>query len=64
MDLKKLEAWFVTGSQGLYGKETLQKVAEHSQEIARGLADAAPMPVSVVAKPVVTGPEGIRALCM
>jgi len=33
-DLKKLEVWFVTGSQHLYGPETLRKVAEHSKEIA------------------------------
>ncbi|HTZ52602.1 MAG TPA: L-arabinose isomerase, partial [Spirochaetia bacterium] len=50
-DLKKLEVWFVTGSQGLYGKETLDKVAEHSREIAREL-DASPLlPVRVVFKP-------------
>ena len=35
IDLKKLEAWFVTGSQVLYGKEVLDTVAQHSQEIAR-----------------------------
>ena len=35
IDLKKLEVWFVTGSQHLYGEETLNKVAEHSQVIAK-----------------------------
>jgi L-arabinose isomerase len=40
--LKQFEVWFVTGSQHLYGPETLKKaVAEHSQEIARAL-NAAP----------------------
>ena len=33
-DLKPFEVWFVTGSQHLYGEETLKQVAEHSQEIA------------------------------
>ena len=33
-DLKQLEVWFVTGSQHLYGEETLKQVAEHSQQIA------------------------------
>jgi len=62
-DLKKLEVWFVTGSQGLYGKETLDKVAEHSREIAREL-DASPLlPVRVVFKPVVTSPEAILSVC-
>lgn len=59
----EVEVWFVTGSQHLYGPETLEKVAEHSREIAAAL-DASPrIPVRVVFKPVVTTPEGIRALC-
>ncbi|HET6723488.1 MAG TPA: hypothetical protein VFH07_12100, partial [Chitinophagaceae bacterium] len=29
-ELKKLEVWFVTGSQDLYGEETLKQVAKHS----------------------------------
>ncbi len=56
IDLKQLEAWFVTGSQGLYGKETLDKVAEHAREIARELSASAAIPVTVVFKPVVTLP--------
>ncbi|HVO40693.1 MAG TPA: L-arabinose isomerase [Spirochaetia bacterium] len=63
IDLKKLEAWFVTGSQTLYGKEVLDTVAEHSREIAKALSSSASIPVSVVFKPVVTGPEGILQLC-
>jgi L-arabinose isomerase len=38
-NLKQLEAWFITGSQHLYGEETLRQVAEHSQQIARALND-------------------------
>ena len=34
INLKKLEVWFITGSQDLYGDETLQKVAENSKTIA------------------------------
>ena len=63
IDLKQLEAWFVTGSQGLYGKETLDKVAEHSREIARGLSASGAIPMKVVFKPVVTTPDGILELC-
>ena len=29
--LKKYEVWFVTGSQSMYGEETLRQVAEHSK---------------------------------
>ncbi|MFZ2260987.1 MAG: hypothetical protein WAV52_09665, partial [Luteococcus japonicus] len=28
------EIWFLTGSQGLYGPETLEQVAEQSQAVA------------------------------
>ena len=35
------EVWFLTGSQGLYGAETLRQVAAHSQQIAQVLDDAA-----------------------
>ncbi len=33
IDLKKQEVWFVTGSQHLYGEETLKQVAEHSEQL-------------------------------
>src|SRR5215510_15917441 len=64
MDLKKLEVWFVTGSQHLYGEETLKKVAEHSTDIAKGLSGSAAIPVRVVFKPVVKTPDEIYKVCM
>ena len=63
IDLKQLEAWFVTGSQHLYGKETLEKVAQHAQEIARGLSASPAIPVKIVFKPVVTTPDAILEVC-
>jgi L-arabinose isomerase len=63
-DLKKLEVWFVTGSQHLYGPETLKQVAEDSQTIADWLNKSSHMPVSVIFKPVLTTPESIRELCL
>jgi L-arabinose isomerase len=62
-DLKTLEVWFVTGSQDLYGEETLKQVAKHSQEIATSFDNAEAIPVKVVFKPVVKSPEEIYALC-
>src|ERR1700754_2663387 len=61
MDLKKLEVWFVTGSQHLYGEETLKQVAEHSQTIAKSLSQAKQIPVTVVAGPTVKSAEEIYA---
>ncbi len=61
---KKMELWFVTGSQHLYGPETLEKVAEHSRVIAQYLSDAPAIPVKVVFKPVMTTPDAIFQLCL
>ncbi|MBV9034203.1 MAG: L-arabinose isomerase [Acidobacteriaceae bacterium] len=59
-----LEVWFVTGSQHLYGPETLQQVQEHSQEIVRGLSEAGEIPVRVVLKPVMTSSEALYELAL
>ncbi len=58
------EIWFVTGSQQLYGDETLRKVAEHSGQIAAALSAAETIPVQVLSKPVLTTPESIRRLML
>lgn len=64
IDLKQYEIWFVTGSQHLYGPETLDQVAEHSKEIAHAFDQSGKIPVRVVFKPVLTTPDAIRNLCM
>jgi L-arabinose isomerase len=62
--LKVYEAWFVTGSQHLYGPEVLERVARNSSEIAQTLNGAGVIPVKVVFKPVVKSPEEILQVCM
>jgi len=62
MNLKDYEVWFLTGSQHLYGAETLDIVNTHSQAIVGALDSA--LPTRVVFKPVLTTPEEIRAACM
>ncbi|MFE7846705.1 L-arabinose isomerase [Microbacterium sp. NPDC057407] len=59
--LASYEVWFVTGSQSLYGDETLRQVAEQSQAVADGLAD---LPVTVVWKPVLKDSDSIRRLAL
>ena len=59
--LDDFEVWFVTGSQSLYGDETLRQVAEQSQQVAVGLAG---LPVKVVWKPVLTDSDSIRRLAL
>ncbi len=54
------EIWFLTGSQGLYGEETLRQVAEQSQEVAQALDASPDVPARVVWKPVLTDSGAIR----
>jgi L-arabinose isomerase len=54
------EVWFLTGSQRMYGEDTLRQVAEQSRQIAAALDDAGAIPVRVVWRPVLTEPDAIR----
>ena len=54
---KKL--WFLTGSQHLYGEQTLKQVDEHSKKIVEGLNASAHIPAEIVFKPVLTTSEQI-----
>jgi L-arabinose isomerase len=56
------EVWFLTGSQGLYGPETLDQVAEQSRRIAEQLSDNE-LPVRIVWKPVLTDAASILRIC-
>ena len=53
------EVWFLTGSQGLYGPETLDQVASQSRAIADRLGDG-DLPVTVVWKPVLLDAASIH----
>jgi L-arabinose isomerase len=57
------EVWFLTGSQAMYGDETLRRVAENSRDLVAQLDGSEAIPVRVVHKPVMTSPESILALC-
>ncbi|MCA0252867.1 MAG: L-arabinose isomerase [Actinobacteria bacterium] len=59
--LDSYEVWFVTGSQSLYGEETLRQVAEQSRAVAAGLDG---LPVRVVWKPVLIDTDGIRRFAL
>ncbi|MCR2817769.1 L-arabinose isomerase [Microbacterium sp. zg.Y1090] len=59
--LDAYEVWFVTGSQNLYGEETLRQVADQSQAVVAGLSD---LPVRVVWKPVLKDSDSIRRLAL
>ena len=61
MDSKTQEIWFLTGSQNLYGEETLRQVAEQSQTVVDQLTPGLSAPIKIVWKPVVKTSEEIKA---
>lgn len=58
--LKKYKFWFITGSQHLYGEETLKKVAEHSAVMVKKLNEAGILPVAIEFKIVATTSDAIE----
>ncbi len=64
IELKEFEAWFITGSQHLYGEETLKQVEEHSKEIVKSLSTSKKIPLKIKFKPVLTTPESIYNICL
>ncbi len=58
------ELWFVTGSQHLYGPETLEQVGADSKAIAAGLDQSDDIPVSIRFKALVTTSDEIRQVCL
>ncbi|BBH71033.1 L-arabinose isomerase [Actinoplanes sp. OR16] len=61
--MSKPQIWFLTGSQHLYGPETLQQVADQSAEIQRTLA-AGGLPAEIVGKPVLTDSGAIKRIML
>jgi len=64
IDLEKYEIWFITGSQNLYGDETLKQVVIHSKKISEALNAVRSIPISIEFKALLTTPEEIVNLCV
>ncbi len=62
--LEDKEIWFVTGSQHLYGPETLEQVAKNSQKIVDGFNTSNHIPLKIVYKPTVKTPNEITDICL
>ncbi len=60
--IESKEIWFITGSQHLYGPETLEQVAKNSKEIVEGLDASAEIPVKIVYKDTVKTEDEIAAV--
>ncbi len=61
--MKKQDVWFVTGSQNLYGPETLAQVAQDSKALVAGLRKDRSLAATVVWKPTVMASDEIYAVC-
>lgn len=64
LQMKPYVFYFVTGSQHLYGPETLVQVEEHARTITISLDEDESVPFSIVFKPIVTTPDAIRDVCL
>jgi len=62
LQVKPYVFWFVTGSQHLYGPETLKEVEQNSRKIVEGLDRDAATPYKIIFKDVLTTPDAIRRL--
>lgn len=63
-NLSNKTVWFITGSQHLYGTETLKQVDVDSSTIVDGLNKSGKVPVKIVFKPVVKTPDEILDVCI
>jgi len=61
---KPYEFWFVTGSQHLYGPETIEQVEAHSRQIAAGIDQDDNLSYPIRYKAVCTTPDEIRKVCL
>ncbi|MFC4094948.1 L-arabinose isomerase [Euzebyella saccharophila] len=58
------EIWFVTGTQHLYGPETLKQVAENSKIIAEALNESTHISLTIVHKAILKTPSEILEFCV
>ncbi|MBC2839534.1 L-arabinose isomerase [Robiginitalea sp. SC105] len=63
MEIQHKEIWFLTGSQHLYGPQTLKQVAADAEAIVAGLNSSGNLPVNLVYKPILTTEGEITSLC-
>ncbi len=64
INLENYEVWFLTGSQHLYGEETLKKVEQHSKKVVEYFSNNEEIPVKVVYKPVLTNASAIKEIIL
>jgi L-arabinose isomerase len=64
IDFDNYEIWFITGSQHLYGPETLKQVEADSKQMVQGINDSGKIPLTISFKGVLTTSEDITELLL
>ncbi len=64
LTVKPYKFWFVTGSQHLYGEETLRQVEENSRALVKGLNEIGNLPNEIEFKGVLTTADEILSLIL
>ena len=58
------EIWFLTGTQNLYGPETLEQVAQQSQKVVEQLKSGFGASANIVWKPILKTSDEIRRVML
>lgn len=61
---ESLEVWFLTGSQEMYGAETLRQVCAQSAVVVGYLTNSEKVPLQIIERPVLTTADAIRRACL
>lgn len=64
INLSKYEIWFITGSQHLYGSDTLKQVDKNSSHIVEYFNESGKLSCKIIFKPVVKTPDEIYKICL
>ncbi|MCR3758103.1 L-arabinose isomerase [Clostridium felsineum] len=62
LENKKMEFWFVVGSQHLYGEDALKEVRKNSQTIVDELNKSAKLPYKIIFKDLATSADKIKEI--
>lgn len=62
LENKKMEFWFVVGSQHLYGEEALKEVRKNSETIVDELNKSANLPYKIIFKDLATSADKIKEI--
>lgn len=63
-EIFKKKVWFLTGTQDLYGEQTLNQVTKNSVSVVDGINKSGLVPLEVIHKPILKTPDEITKICI